>query len=51
VFNESLVQHLLSHSSVRCPVEKGSKTQAYIASKLRMCTGTKLEKLIWINLL
>lgn len=26
------------------------KNQAYTASKLRMCIGTKLEKSIWINL-
>lgn len=50
VLNESLVQHMLRHSSVTCTVETSSKNQAYIDSKLRMCRGTKLEKLVQINL-
>lgn len=46
VFNESLVQYLLSRSSVRCPEETDSKKQAYIANMMRICIRTKLEKLI-----
>lgn len=50
VFNESSVQYWLIHSSVKCPVEMGSEKRACMASKLKMCIGTKLEKLILIKL-